>query len=604
MAKNILQRFSLLSFFLSAIIIVLVALWYPKWEKPGTEATLSWDVMGYYLYLPATFIYDDLDQLAFKDSILNKYRPTNSFYQATLHPESGNYVMKYAIGLAVLYSPFFFLGHAYALLTDYPPDGFSLPYQAAISWGSIFIALLGLWFCRKVLKQYFDEVPTGLSLISIAIGSNFLNYAAIDGAMTHVWGFTLIMILIWATIQWHQKPSFRYSFLIAFCIGFAALIRPTNIIACLIPILWGIQHWTDYSTRLALFQAHWGKLVFTILSVALIGMIQLGYWKLLAGDWIYYTYNEQGFSWFKPHVKNVLISYRKGWLVYTPIMLLALIGFSFLYRKYRPLFWCSLIYFVIHFYIVSAWDVWGYGGAFGQRAMIEAYAILALPMAAFYENILLKNWQKWLTFAFAAFSIWLNIFQTWQAHGHGFETESMTKAYYWRIFGNTNVTHLDRKLLDTKEDYQGERSAVKGIYLNDFETMADSTQLSKTHSKSGVYALKIDKNTEFSTAFIIPKAQINGEWLRVSADFYTPQKEWDVWKMTQLIVRFEKGDDLIKNRIIRVQRHIGERQWQANWSDMRIPKKDFDHVKIYFWNSGGQKDLFVDDLKVETYTGD
>lgn len=38
---------------------------YPKWKKGGTEAALSWDVCGYYYYLPAVFIYKDVKKVAF-----------------------------------------------------------------------------------------------------------------------------------------------------------------------------------------------------------------------------------------------------------------------------------------------------------------------------------------------------------------------------------------------------------------------------------------------------------------------------------------------------------------------------------------------------------
>jgi len=69
------QRFSILAFFLCCAMVIGTALWYPKWEQPQTEATLSWDVMGYYLYLPAAIIYKDLKKLSFKDDIVEKYHP-------------------------------------------------------------------------------------------------------------------------------------------------------------------------------------------------------------------------------------------------------------------------------------------------------------------------------------------------------------------------------------------------------------------------------------------------------------------------------------------------------------------------------------------------
>lgn len=595
------KHFSLGAFFISCLVIIAMALWYPKWEKPGTEATLSWDVMGYYLYLPAYFIYDDLTEVGFKDEVIEKYGPTAGFYQAFKHEESGNYVMKYSIGLAVLYSPFFLLGHAYALISDYPPDGFSLPYQMAISWGSLFIAFLGLWFCRSILRRYFSEMITGISLLLVATATNYLNYTAIDGAMGHNWIFTLFALLIWLSIKWHEKPTFSKSIGIGLCIGLAALSRPTDVLAFLIPILWGIENKASFINRLSFLQTHWQKLAIAILTVALVGSIQLFYWKSITGDWIVYSYEDQGFSWFKPHVKNVLISYRKGWLRYTPIMLLALIGFIPLYKKYRFLFWTSFLFFLLNFYIVSAWDVWAYGGAFGQRALIQSYTVLLFPLAAFWEAAFQTNWKKWLSLAFAVFCIWLNIFQTYQAHGHGFEVEAMTKAYYWRIFANANPTDLDRKLLDTREDFQEERRNIQQVYLNDFENPTDTINYSNRQAKSGTSALLLQKSEEFSPAFIIKIAEKSPKWIRVSADFYSPLKEWSIWNMHQLIVRFEKGDKVIKNRIIRIHRQLGERQWQANWSDMRIPKEDFDHVKIYFWNAGSGKDVFVDNLKVEIY---
>lgn len=595
------RNFSLITFTIASLVIIAMALWYPKWEKKDTEATLSWDVMGYYLYLPAAFIYKDLAQLKFKDKIINQYRPTAGFYQAFLHEKSGNFVMKYPIGLAVLYSPFFAIAHAYALVSDYPPDGFSFPYQMAISWGSILVAILGLWMARKVLRFYFDEVSSAITLLLVAIATNYLNYTAIDGAMAHNYVFTLYTLLVWLTIKWYGQPTFWKSIGIGLCIGLAALSRPTDLLCCLIPILWGVSSWDDFRHRLQYWLLHWQKIALTFLAVIVVGSIQLLYWKSIAGEWIVYSYEDQGFSWLRPHIKNVLISYRKGWLVYTPVMLLALIGFFPLFKKYKSLFWACLIFFFINFYVVAAWDIWAYGGAFGQRALIESYVILLFPLTAFWEWIFIKKWRSVAALLFAFCCIGLNIFQTWQAHGHGFETEAMTKAYYWRIFANPTPTLLDRKLLDTKEDFQGERHNIQQIYFDDFENFTDSTFYSTKFSKSGNYALHISKDQPFTPTVILEVEEEHPKWLRVSADFYLPQKEWGVWNMTQLIVRFEKSDEVIKNRMIRIQRQLGGRQWQSNWIDMRIPEEDFDHVKMYFWNGGSSKEVFVDNLRVEIY---
>ena len=35
---------------------------------------------------------------------------------------------------------------------------------------------------------------------------------------------------------------------------------------------------------------------------ALVGFIQLAYWKYASGEWLVYSYEDQGFSWLKPHL--------------------------------------------------------------------------------------------------------------------------------------------------------------------------------------------------------------------------------------------------------------------------------------------------------------
>ena len=100
---------------------------YPRWQQPETQAAIAWDVSGYYWYLPSVFIYKDLKHQSFKDSILNKYRPTNTDFQQGMKLPNGNYVMKYSSGMAVMYLPFFTAAHLVAGALGYPRDGFSLP---------------------------------------------------------------------------------------------------------------------------------------------------------------------------------------------------------------------------------------------------------------------------------------------------------------------------------------------------------------------------------------------------------------------------------------------------------------------------------------------
>jgi len=381
-------------------VLVLCCLWiwivgffyYPKWNKSRTEATISWDVSGYYYYLPALFIYHDIKHLAWSDSIQQKYYPASTQYQAFDHP-SGVKVMKYAAGMAVQYLPWFLIAHGIAQLTHFPADGFSPPYQFMLSFGSIFMACLGLWFIRRLLLNYFSDSVVAITLLLLVIGTNYLNYSAIDGAMTHNYLFTLYAMLLWFTDRWYRQPSWFDSFAIGACLGLAALTRPTEIIAGGIPLLWGL---TDIRKLPARLQYWWEQRRYLILAIgvmAAIGSIQIIYWKWVAGEFLVYSYQDQGFSWLHPHLGNGLFSYKKGWLVYTPMMALALIGFYYLWQHWRSLFWATLTFAMAFIYITFAWDIWWYGGSLGQRAMVQSYAVLTIPLAAMVTQI--KTWRSW-----------------------------------------------------------------------------------------------------------------------------------------------------------------------------------------------------------------
>ena len=151
----------------SAFLICLVVLtyfnlvFYPKWSKPASEATLSWDVCGYYFYLPAFFIYKDPAKVAFHEAIDKKYSPQAGDFYSAAPSENGNWIMKYSCGMAIMYAPAFFAAHFLAAPLGFAADGFSPIYQFAISFWSLLWAFVGLWYLRKaLLKLNFTEGST------------------------------------------------------------------------------------------------------------------------------------------------------------------------------------------------------------------------------------------------------------------------------------------------------------------------------------------------------------------------------------------------------------------------------------------------------------
>lgn len=588
-----------ISFFLCCFLIAATSFWYPRWEKTETNATISWDIMGYYLYLPAIFIYHDVKELKFKDDIMEKYKPSGSFYQAYEHP-TGNQVMKYPLGLAICYLPFFLLAHFLAGISGYPADGFSLPYQLAVHWGSVLWALWGLWMCRKLLLLYFPDKIVAYVLFLLVAGTHVLLYSGIDVPHAHIFGFGLFAYLVLLTEKWYQKPTLSTSILIGAAIGLAALIRPTDIICAMIPVVWGLDSFKSLKDRLLVWFRQIPKLLIAVLTVAIVGSLQMFYWKYATGEWIVYSYKDQGFNFWEPHLSDCLFSYKKGWLMYTPLMILSLLGFIRLFQTKKRLFAGVLLLFLIHAWITFSWDIWWYGGGVGQRAMIQIYPMLAIPMAALIGWVLERKFLKYLFWTFSLFCIWFNGMVLWQSHAPngGFDTEYMNRAYFWQIFGKTYVPDEWTILLDNNESFIKNKKNIRTAYTNDFENELDTASINDKYAHSGTKATFINQEIPFSNTLVIPLPEKQPRGVHLSAFFYTGIKQWDTWRMPQFTITFENEGTIVKQKMIRVSRFLGENEWKEYGFDTKIPPKPYDKIKIHLWNADSDKPLWMDDLKV------
>ncbi|MBK6482294.1 MAG: hypothetical protein IPG01_03975 [Chitinophagaceae bacterium] len=596
------NRLSLYALLFVCAFLVIAAFFYPKWKIGETEATLSWDVMGYYLYLPSYF-YDDISKLHKLPGLVEKYKPVYGFWNAFELP-NGNYMMKYSMGMAMMYLPFFGIAHVWATVGGFAIDGFSFPYQAMISFGSIFVSWIGLWFARKNLLRFFDDRIAAIVLLVLVLATNYFNYVSFGGPMTHNYLFTIYCLVIWLTMKWYEHPTILRSVFIGALCGLATVTRPTEIIMLVIPFLWGIDTSNGLTHRIRFLRKHQWKLLLAAVAFAITLLPQLIYWKALSGDWVYYSYQEQGFSWASPHFYEGIFTFRNGWLIYTPVMLLALIGFIWLYKHHKEIFAACLLFSVINLYIVYAWDIWWYGGSFGSRAMIQSYAVLIFPMAAFFEYVIMKKMLRPVIAIGVLFCCWLNLLQTYQCHAKGiFEAENMTRAYYWRIFGKTSIEPSDKKMLDSKEEMPAELiDKLKLIYevkstdfdsLRQLNTYADGLliQLNDSLQTSVPYLIPVDKGKEF--------------WIRATASVFFPDKEWDTWLMTQFSLKLYAEQKEVWNNMMRIQRNTEQGKWQVVTVDIHCRSSHkADTLQLYFWNANSNKVMYIDDLKVEMATVD
>jgi hypothetical protein len=198
----------------------------------------------------------------------------------------------------------------------------------------------------------------------------------------------------------------------------------------------------------------------------------------------------------------------------------------------------------------------------------------------------------------------LNLFQTYQAHWGPFESDMMNKAYYQRIFAKTFRDPYDRLLLDTGEGFFKTKKNVTPLYADSFESLPDTlTSVSSEVAFSGKKSLVVNPGIPASQSFVIPRTTTMqpGKWLYASAWFYTRQNESEPWWMPQMVLVFEKNGQPVRERIVRPMRVLGHEHWREVWMNVRLPKKDFDAIRILMRNPRNVSSMWMDDLKVELF---
>jgi len=466
------------------------------------SARLDWDVFGYYLYLPAKFIYDDITlekKNEWLDPLVTKYKTTEGFYQAYKGPKD-TYVMKYTMGLSYVYAPFFFIANIAAPLLGYEQDGFSPPYQWMLLVGSLLFSLTGIWFLFKILTRYFSDSIVLITISFIVFGSNYFVMTAYDGLMPHNFVFTFYAIMLYYTIKWYENQKIKYAIIIGACLGISVLIRPTSAFVAIIPALWGVGNLEEFKIRWNLLLKNFAHLVVLGGAAFLVLLPQFIYWHSVTGEFLFYSYPDEKINLFTPHLVNVFFSYKKGWLLYTPLMIVAIIGFVQLYKKYRSLFFPIFIFFLFNAYPISCWDCWWYGGSFAQRPFVESYVFMAFPLAIIIKNISEKKYSFSVpSFLIGLFLIYLNLFQTQQALNGVIDTSQTTKEYYWKVFLKNSVSDDDKRWLEPRQYPDG-----KDVLPN------NGTAFGPVYSSALVlddYTANLNSGNAFSKPLVTPSGQ-------------------------------------------------------------------------------------------------
>lgn len=439
------------------------------------EKELGWDVLGYYISLPATFIYGDpmLKDIEWLKDVNEEQDLADTLYMITEN-DRGEKMYFFLFGMAFFYLPFFLIALLFSGISGYPVDGFSAPFIYLQVIGAIVYTVIGLIVLRKVLLKYFKDSIVSVVIVLLVFGTNYINHLTIKNLETVNILFMLTAIMLWSTIKWHETYRFKYMLLAGIVFTLTGLVKPSEVFVILIPLLWNITGISGFKRKLQLLYTYRKQLIITILICIPLALPQLFYWYIKTGNIFYDSYKNPGIGldFLSPHIIDVLFSYRKGWLLYTPLMIFALAGFYNMFKQNRMIFFALFGYFIISFWVISSWTEWWYGASYSCRPVIALYPVLALSLGYFITWIYRQKPILKLIFTIVALIlVALNQFQWWQYRNYILDPYRTTKEYYMAVFLKKHVPEEAKRLLLVHRDFSGkmefkDRSDYTKIKLN------------------------------------------------------------------------------------------------------------------------------------------
>ena len=403
-----------------------------NWGGGNWRHILGSDAKGYYAYLPAVFIYHDLN-FGFFDAIeKEEYHDPHLYYdyRAEAH---GARIDKYYAGTALAELPFFLAAHGLTLLSGGDADGYSSFYLIAVNIAALFYLFIGLLFLDRSLARWsIGSGARAVTLVATVFGTNLFYYSTCEPGMSHVYSFAAVSVFIRASAKYFSRPDGRMLVLMAALLGLIVLIRPVN---GLIVLAWPFVAggWRALWDGLAFAIKRWDSAIAGLAVFTGIVAVQGILYVISTGHFFVDSYTGEGIDLFAPHVVDMLFSYKKGLFLYTPMYVLALVGGYHLWCSGRFVFvaWAGCLLVVT--YVLSSWSQWYYGGSFSSRVFVEYLPLFMIPLGMAVQGIVARA-RRALFLIVVALLVVLCQVQTYQYRYYQIHWSDMTKEKYWNVF--------------------------------------------------------------------------------------------------------------------------------------------------------------------------
>jgi hypothetical protein len=366
-----------------------------------TTRIYSSDEIQYFAYLRSAWFDRDL-------SFDNEYRyfydgdvsRSDGFHETFLErtTETGRRINFGTIGCAILWSPFYGAGHLAARTMGAPQDGFSKPYIAAVAYGSAvygFLAIVLAIQCAQRLGH--DGFLPG---IAVWLGTPLVFYMYVAPGFSHACSAFAVALFIYVWLRVRDEWSTGGLMTLAAAGALMAMVREQDAFfvagAALDFGLWAFGAGNLQGRRPAPRNLVRGLLAASVVFLAVYSP-QLVAYRILNGHFGPHSSVAHKMNWAAPHGLEVLLSPQHGFVVWTPLVVLAVIGLIAGVSRKERVSACLLLMVALQVYVGGSVESWTVAGGFGQRRFVALTTVMVIGLAALFAHV--SQRKLWVTAA-------------------------------------------------------------------------------------------------------------------------------------------------------------------------------------------------------------
>lgn len=362
---------------------------------PFSNPWVRGDGVGYYAFARSMLIEHHLDFTKDWQAANTTFRMGRIDSEGSVRPaeytSTGHIDNHFAVGPAILWSPFLVLTHGGVLLYDHfggqtPADGFSKPYRMAMAVGTALYGFLALVISFLVARQFVSERWAFLATLGILIASSLPVYMYFNPSWSHAHSAFMAALFLWYWLRTRAERTSTQWLILGAIGGLLVDVYYLNAALLLLPLLESLAGYAQIrqgAPKKPISQLLVGNALFALAAVVTFTPTLVTK-KIIYGSYLNFGYTER-WLWRSPAAFKVLLSADHGLLSWTPILILALAGLFILRRKDRVLATYLIAIFGVYWYAMGCYQDWDGLSSFGNRFFVSLTPIFVVGLGAFFD---------------------------------------------------------------------------------------------------------------------------------------------------------------------------------------------------------------------------